>query len=249
MTTYVLVPGTWVGAWIWRPVAANLRARGHEVYPVSLTGLGERAHLARADTDLEVHVTDVLNLMRYEDLRDVVLVGHSYGGVVTTAAADQMPDRVARLAYIDTGPLPDGVSQNEFNDPDVQEQNAAAVADEGDGWRLPPPPWRELATGVSGVDDAAVAMLIERSVPQPWASLTSPVRLTGAWEKLPRLGVLSSFGIEQVRALATTVPIFRHMAGESWRYEELPTWHWPMVSRPTELAEILHRAASTDGKP
>jgi hypothetical protein len=82
-------------------------------------------------------------------------------------------------------------------------------------------------------------------VAQPWASATAPVRLTGAWEKLPRLGILSSFTAEQVRGMAAAVPLFRHMAGDRWRYEELPTWHWPMLSRPAELAALLHRDAPT----
>jgi hypothetical protein len=118
------------------------------------------------------------------------------------------------------------------------------VQESGEGWLLPPPPWAELADGVEGVDGETLAALTERSVPQPWASAIQPVRLTGAWERLPRLGILSSFSVAQVRKLAATVPIFSEMAGPNWTYEELPTWHWPMFSRPKELADILHRAGS-----
>lgn len=244
MTTFVLVPGFWLGAWAWRPVTAALRERGHRVYPMSLTGLGERAHLARPDVDVDVHVTDVVNLLRYEDLRDVALVGHSYGGPVVTAVADRMPERVAQLVYVDSGPLPDGTAQEDFNPPEQRERDAALVAEHGNGWLLPPPPWADLAAGVAGIDRATIARLEERSVPQPWATATTPVRLTGAWEKLPRVGVLSSFTVEQIRELSATVPIWRHMAGDSWRYEELPTWHWPMFSRPADLARILHETRS-----
>jgi len=243
MTTFVLVPGAWHGAWAWRPITAALRGHGHEVYPLSLTGLGERVHLATRDTNLDTHIDDVLNLLRYEGLHDVVLVGHSYGGQVITGAADRAPDRIAQLVYVDAGPLPDGVAQNDFNPPDEQAANAALVESHGDGWLIPPPPWAKLADGVAGVDEATLALLAERSVPQPWACAIAPARLTGAWEKLPRLGVLSSFTVEQTRAMAATMPLFRHMAGDNWRYEELPTWHWPMFSRPAELAELLHRAA------
>lgn len=245
MTTFVLVPGFWLGAWAWHSTAAELRRHGHDVYPISLTGLGERAHLARPDTDLDVHVTDVVNLLRYEDLRDVVLVGHSYAGSVVTAAADHVIDRVAQLVYVDTGPLPDGVTQVEFTPPAEREHNAALVADHGGGWRLPPPHWADLAASVPDVDDSIVTLLRERSVDQPWATATAPVRLTGAWEKLPRLGVLSSFTAAQVQGMAATLPLYRHMAGDGWRYEELPTWHWPMLSRPVELAAILHHARLT----
>jgi pimeloyl-ACP methyl ester carboxylesterase len=239
MTTYVLIPGFWLGGWAWRPVADALRARGHEVHALSLTGMGERAHLARPDTDLEVHVTDVLNLLRYEDLHDVVLVGHSYAGaVVTTAAADRMPDRVSRLVFVDTGPLPDGVSQSEFDEPEERAATADRVASQGDGWRLPPPAWGQL---IPGLAPDLLATLAERAVPQPWKTATTPVSLTGAWEKLPRVGVLCSFTEAQARAMSAA-PMFQHMAGEQWRFEELPTSHWPMFTRPTELAEVLHRA-------
>jgi pimeloyl-ACP methyl ester carboxylesterase len=245
MTTYVLIPGFWLGGWAWRPVTDALRAHGHDVYPLSLTGMGERAHLARPDTDLDVHVTDVLNLMRYEDLHDVVLVGHSYAGaVVITAAADRAPDRVGKLVFVDTGPLPDGMSQSEFDDPSERAATAELVATQGDGWRLPPPPWEQLAAD-TGLGAEVLATLTERSVSQPWATATTPVSLTGAWEKLPRLGVLCGFTEEQARGMAAD-PTFRHMVGEQWRYAELPTWHWPMFSRPAELAELLHEFSITD---
>jgi pimeloyl-ACP methyl ester carboxylesterase len=243
MTTFVLVPGFWHGAWAWQPITDSLRASGHQVYPLTLTGIAERVHLVTPETNLDTHVTDLVNLLRYEDLTDVVLVGHSYGGLVITAAADRVPERIRRLVYVDTGPLPDGTCQADFAGPQERERNQLRVREYGEGWLLPPPPWAELARGVDGVDGETLAMLAERSVPQPWASAIQPLRLTGAWERLPRTGVLSSFTSEQTRALATTAPLFRHMAGPEWTYEELPTWHWPMFSRPTELAEIIGRAA------
>jgi pimeloyl-ACP methyl ester carboxylesterase len=244
MTTYVLIPGFWLGAWAWQPVTRALRTYGHDVHPVSLTGLGERVHLARTDTDLEVHITDVLNLLHYEDLRDVVLVGHSYAGAaVSPAVADRAGGRVAKLVFVDTGPLPDGVAQAEFGQPEEQERNAKLVASAGDGWRLPPPPWAALATDVANLDPSVVDLLNERSVQQPWATATTPVRLAGAWETLPRVGIMSSFTAEQARGMAAVAPIFQHMDGAQWQYEDLPTWHWPMLSRPADLAELLHRAA------
>jgi pimeloyl-ACP methyl ester carboxylesterase len=238
-----MVPGFWVGAWIWRPVTEALRAQGHTVYPVTLTGLAEREHLASPEVDLETHITDVANLLRYEDLHDVVLVGHSYAGLVVTGVADRMPERVRQLTYVDTGPLPDGAANADFGGPEERQRQEELVA-AGDGWRLPPPPWPALASGVDGVDDATVAILVERSTPQPWRTATTPVRLDGAWEKVPRLGVLSSFTVAQVEAMAGQVPLMRLMAGPGWRYAELPTWHWPMLSRPAELNEILAGGAS-----
>jgi pimeloyl-ACP methyl ester carboxylesterase len=243
MTTYVLVPGYWIGAWAWRPVTAALRAQGHEVYPLSLTGMGERAHLTGPEVGLETHVTDVLNLLRYEDLTDVVLVGHSYAGsALITSVADRGPERIAKLVFVDTGPLPNGTSMSQFGSPEEHEQNAARVAAEGDGWRLPPPPWADIAGSVPDLDPAVVPMLVERAVPQPWLTVTTPVSLTGAWEKLPRLGILSEFTEAQAREWARTEPLMAHMADDGWEYVELPTWHWPMFSEPTALAEILGRA-------
>lgn len=241
-TTYVLVPGFWLGGWVWRSVADALRERGHEVHPVTLTGMGDRASEATPTVDLETHISDVIEQITSQDLREVALVGHSYGGLVITAAADRLPDRIARLVYVDTGPLPAGVSQNDFQEPDQQAANAELVASAGDGWLLPPPPWDQLAADVPDLPADRIAELASKSVPQPWATATSPVRLTGSWEPLPRVGILCSFSEQQVRQLAEQAPLFRHMASGDWRFEELPTWHWPMVSRPAELASILDRA-------
>ncbi|WP_152192450.1 alpha/beta fold hydrolase [Georgenia satyanarayanai] len=235
-TTYVLVPGFWLGASVWRPVADALRERGHTVHAVDLPGMGERAHLATPETDLTTHVEDVVTLLEERDLHDVVLVGHSYGALVTTGAADRVPERVSRLVYVDAGPLPQGMAQADFEGPEARAANTELVRTHGEGWKLAPPPWTVLADGVDGVDEAAVAALVADSRPQPWRTATEPVALTGAWERLPRTGVLCSFGLEQVRQLA---PVFALMVDGDWSYVELPTWHWPMVSRPAELAEVL----------
>ncbi|MBO0919271.1 alpha/beta hydrolase [Cellulomonas sp. zg-ZUI222] len=242
-TTYVLVPGFWLGASAWRSVADSLREQGHAVHAVDLTGMGERAHLATPATDLTTHVDDVVRLLEEQDLHDVVLVGHSYGGLVITGAADRAPERVARLVYVDTGPLPDGTAQADFDGPEARAANERVVMTDGDGWRLPPPPWAALAADVPEVDDATVATLVAGSQPQPWRTATEPVTLTGAWERLPRTGVLCTFGVNQMREMGQHVPALAHMVDGDWTYVELPTWHWPMVSRPAELAEVLGSVA------
>ena len=160
-TTYVLVPGFWLGASVWRPVADSLRERGHVVHAVDLSGMGERAHLASPETDLTTHIDDVVHLLEQQNLHDVVLVGHSYGALVTTGAADRMPERVARLVYVDSGPLPDGMAQADFEGPDARAANEDLVMTHGQGWKLPPPPWAVLAAEVPEVDDTAVAALVE----------------------------------------------------------------------------------------
>ena len=100
-TTFVLVPGAWHGAWAWRPLEALLRARGHQVFALTLTGLAERAHLLTATVTLETHVTDVARVIEVEDLREVVLVGHSYAGMVVTPAAARVAKRLRALVYLD----------------------------------------------------------------------------------------------------------------------------------------------------
>lgn len=99
--TFVLIHGAWHGGWAWRHVAPLLRRAGHEVHAPSLTGLGDRAHLARPDIDLELHIQDVVSLLEMEDLEDVILLGHSYGGMVITGVADRIPERIRRLVYLD----------------------------------------------------------------------------------------------------------------------------------------------------
>ena len=101
MATYVLVHGAWHGGWCWNRVAPLLRAKGHDVYTPTLTGLGERVHLASPEVDLSTHVTDVVNVIEFEDLRNVILMGHSYGGQVITGVAGVIPQRIAQLAYLD----------------------------------------------------------------------------------------------------------------------------------------------------
>jgi pimeloyl-ACP methyl ester carboxylesterase len=243
-TTYVLVPGFWLGAWVWRPVADSLRERGHVVHAVDLSGMGERGHLASRETDLTTHIDDVVRLLEQQNLRDVVLVGHSYGALVTTGAADRAPERVARLVYVDSGPLPNGMAQADFEGPDARAANADLVMKHGQGWKLPPPPWAVLAAAVPEVDDTAVAALVQGSQPQPWLTAIQPVALTGAWERLPRTGVLCSFSLEQLQQLAPHGPVFAHMVDGDWTYVELPTWHWPMISRPAELAKVLESVSA-----
>jgi pimeloyl-ACP methyl ester carboxylesterase len=111
MATFVIVHGAWSGAHAWRKVRPLLRASGHEVFTPALTGLGERAHLAGRDIDLETHIRDVVGVLEYEDLQEVLLLGHSYGGVVITAVGDRVPGRVAQLVYLDAEVPADGQSE------------------------------------------------------------------------------------------------------------------------------------------
>lgn len=249
MATYVLVSGAWLGGWAWDKVTRRLRQAGHDVYPVTLTGLGERKHLARPEVGLETHITDIVNVIEAEDLRDVILVGHSYGGVPVTGASDRVPERIASVVYVDSGPIPADTAYIEL-DPSSREFLARKVAGEGDGWRLPPLGWDELGTvlqaGLAELEPEQLAEIHARMTAQPFATYTEPLRLRDPRrEPLPKVGILNSFPEVAVRELiAAGHPMGTMMSGPEWRFIELPTSHWPMFSRPDELAAILDRIAT-----
>jgi pimeloyl-ACP methyl ester carboxylesterase len=247
MGVYVLVGGGWLGGWCWQGITRRLRNEGHDAYPATLTGLGERVHLASPEVDLETHITDVVNLIEFEDLNDVVLLGHSYAGLVITGVADRMPDHISQLVYLDTGPLPDGTVLIETFPPEARKHIEQQVEESGDGWRFPMPPQEELATfgSVEGLDDR-IELLRSRAVDQPFGTFTQPLRLQNpAREELSKVGILCSFSFEEVQAIiASGNPLFREMAGPKWRFVELPTGHYPMFSRPDDLAAVLLELSS-----
>lgn len=246
MTTYVLVGGAWLGGWCWQPVARRLRDHGHDAYPVTLTGLGERAHLASPDVNLDTHVADIANLIEFEDLREVVLVGHSYAGAPVTGAADRVPERIGRVVYLDSGPIPDGTAFLELSPPEARQHSERQVAELGDGWRLPMPSWDELeqvdgAASLAGLGDDQRRLFRARAVDQPFGTYTQPLRLGNpARAALPKVLISCSFPLAQVRELiAAGHPWFRELAGPEWQFFELPTGHWPMFSVPEQLATLL----------
>jgi pimeloyl-ACP methyl ester carboxylesterase len=245
MTTYVLVGGAWLGGWAWQPVARQLRSQGHDVHPVTLTGLGDRSHLATPEVDLETYLTDVVNLIEFEDLHDVVLVGHSYAGIVVTGVADRIPERIALLAYLDTGPSPDGVAFLDLQPPEARELLERLVDQAGDGWRLPLPAWEELegvmGASLEGLGRAERARMRGRAAAQPFRTWTQPLSLGNpAPDPLPKLLITCSIPLAQVREMiAAGHPWFAGLAGPEWSFLELPTGHWPMFSAPGPLASLL----------
>jgi pimeloyl-ACP methyl ester carboxylesterase len=250
----VLVPGACLGGWVWRDVAFSLRASGHEVYPVTLTGLGERVHLAHPGVELETHVADVVNLLDFEGLEGAVLVGHSYAGVVVTAVADRRPERLSAVVYLDTGPLQDGTAIIDVQSPQQRQNQRAAVEREGEGWRWPVPDHAVLASGLygsaSGLEERHFRLLEERATAHPYATFTSPLRLTGrSPARIRRVAILCSAGgldLATVRDLiAQGDPRVAVFAGPEWELHELPTGHWPMLSLPGPLADLLQGIAAS----
>jgi pimeloyl-ACP methyl ester carboxylesterase len=224
------------------------------VYPVTLTGLGERVHLAHAGVDLETHVADVLNLLDYEDLEQAVLVGHSYAGTVVTAVADRRPERLRAVVYLDTSPLPDGTAIVDVQPADQREQQARAVRERGDGWRWPVPDRDALLSGAfgsaSGLSDEHLQAIAQRATPQPYATMTSPVRLgSDRPAGVRRVAIFCAAGGIDVagarKLIAEHDPRAVGFAGGDWELHDLPTGHWAMFSAPGPLAELLHRVAAS----
>ena len=254
MSTFVLIPGAWLGAWAWAEVGETLRASGAEVLPISLPGLGERESEATAGTDMETYVTDVIAQVLDADLRDVKLVGHSYGGSVASGVADRIPTRLASVIYVDSGPLPSGSSYMDFLASSQQDFVDELVRDRGEGWLVPMPEWEEFGTGfaasLEGLGGAERRLMREGAAPQPLKTWTQPVtRSDGAQvRRLPKVLISCSFPIDQVKELiAAGHPWFAELGEQGWQFVELPTGHWPMFSRPRDLAQLLLEVPAETG--
>jgi pimeloyl-ACP methyl ester carboxylesterase len=250
MAVYVLIGGAWLGGWCWQPIARRLREEGHDAHPVTLTGLGERVHLACPEVDLETHITDVVNLVEFEDLHDIVLLGHSYAAIVVTGAADRIPERISEVVYLDAGPFPSGLRFIETYPPEAKTHVERQVEELGAGWRLPMPPWEELAQQASleGLDDDQLRVMRSRATPQPFGTYTQPLRLENPTrEGLTKVGILCSFSLAQVQEMsASGSPLAQAFSGPNWQFIELPTGHWPMFSRADDLAASLLELPSGD---
>ncbi len=239
MATYVLVPGAWLGGWAWQEVAARLRADGHEVYPVTLTGLGERGHLARPEIDLDTHISDVVNTMVWNDLSNVILAGHSYAGTVITGVADRVPERIGQLVYVDSAPLADGMAMTDLYPPEALAKVQRTVDTSGEGWRLPFPGTAALEQDASlrGLDETYRAWMEAKATAHPWGTYTQALRLHGDAAPPYQQTVIAC---DDMRGLiAAGVPQIVAMTAAPWRYLEIDTGHWPMFSAPCELAELL----------
>lgn len=226
---FVLVHGAWHGGWCWQRVAPLLRAAGHDVHTPTLTGLGDRAHLAGPTIDLETHIADIVALLEMEDLRDVVLVGHSYAGAVITGVADRVPARLARLVYVDGFALEHGKCMLAYW---PAEMRAALPARVSNGFIAPTP---LQAFGVTRPEDLAWAE--PRIRPQPLATFTQPLTLANGETKLPRAYIRCT---EPARpALDQFTRRFR--ADPGWTYREIAAGHDCMIADAKGTADLLLR--------
>lgn len=233
MATFVLVPGAWHGGWCWKKVRPLLTAAGHDVFTPSLTGLGEREHLASPEIGLDTHIQDIVGLLTYEDLREVILVGHSYGGMVIAPAAAIAAARVAQLVYLDAYIPTDGLSMWDLMPEDLRAARAESAVEWGEGWRIPPYSARDF--GITAVTDQH--WVDARLVPQPLKTFQQPVRFSNpAVAALPRTYISCAEG----GGAPELVPFVRRaQAEEGWRYREIATCHAVMVTAPRDLAALL----------
>jgi pimeloyl-ACP methyl ester carboxylesterase len=235
MTTFVLVHGAWHGGWCWRRVRQILEDRGERVLTPTLTGLGERAHLLDSEIDLETHIRDVVNVLTWEDLSDVVLCGHSYGGMVITGVADAVPERLSSLVYLDAFVPRDGEAVVDLLLPDRLDNMKSDLEQNGDGWRLSPVPAANFGVEVPADRD----WVDRRCTPQPWATFTTPIRLSGAEARIAkRTFVLAAAydpsPFQRYAKMAESEP--------GWVGRSLPTGHDAMVTMPEALTELLLEA-------
>jgi pimeloyl-ACP methyl ester carboxylesterase len=229
MACYVIAHGAWGGGWSWALVRPLLRAAGHQVFTPTYTGLGERAHLASPAVDLSTHVQDIVNVLVYEDLSEVILVGHSYGGMVITAVAGRIAKRLAHLVYLDAFVPAPGQSLFDLVDPAEAARFEASACAEGDGWRVPPafPPSPAMPPP-------------DRRRPHPLASFREPVATDPA--------VLAALPKTYVYCNDPPHGAFDRFASHArtdagWRYRELPTGHNPQYTMPHELTALLAELA------
>jgi pimeloyl-ACP methyl ester carboxylesterase len=247
--TFVLVPGQWTGAFIWHTVAPILREAGHDVYPVTCTGLGDRVHLSNAAIDLDTFVTDVVNVLEYEDLHDVTLVGHSFGGMVITGVAEVVPERLKQLVYFDTAVPADG--ENDYNlDYGSGEAYAEAVAADIAGAMeagLPgfvpvfPAVVEWVQSMVTDPDEAE--WFIAKLMPHPQLTRLQPVRLGNpAAAKLSRAFILCTADKDLTANPQTNTVVLaaeRARSDPNWRVLELNNNHAVPLNDPKGTAEVL----------
>jgi pimeloyl-ACP methyl ester carboxylesterase len=239
MSTYVLVHGAWRGSWIWKRVRKGLQARGHEVFTPTLTGVGERSHLLSPEVNLETHIADVINLIRWEELADVVLCGHSYGGCVVTSVADRIPETIRALVYLDAFVPEDGQSLHDTLPAQARDQQLEAARMVGEGWKTPPIP-----AEVFNVNPRDRDWVERQSTLHPLACFQQPLRLTGALNRIADITYVLATGWGP-----SPFPQFYEKAkARAWKTLTLTCSHDVMLDQPEEVTRELLAISSQSAK-
>jgi len=226
--TFVLVPGAWLGEWAWRRVAPLLEQEGHEAHAVTLTGMGERVHLASRDVGIETAIQDVLNMIKYEDLDDVVFVGHSFAGKVVAAVADRVPERTKLVLYVDA-----------FR-PHKTVRTPQGAFDPNEFGRLKPGEWTvplteeildNVGKDVTGPDRR---WMLSKTTPWPLKHSSEPVTLSKDFDSVKSAYIFCTGGGDPVDE------ILKGRWGKlEGPYKVIESGHWPMITRPAELARAM----------
>jgi pimeloyl-ACP methyl ester carboxylesterase len=228
MANFVLVHGAWIGGWYWRPIAQKLRAAGHEAYAPTLTGLGECIHLMNPSINLVTHVTDVVNVIKEGGLSDVVLVGHSYGGMVVTGVADALPDKITSLVYLDAFVPKNGEALVNFVPPGSP---PPAFASE---YTLEP-----LPASIFGASPDVAAAVDARTTPMPIACFTQALALNGGIDRVRR----KTYIYCNVPAPTTFTQFYEKLKDDpDWIIHTLPCTHIVQMEMPEELTGLLLQA-------
>jgi pimeloyl-ACP methyl ester carboxylesterase len=230
---FVLVHGAWHGGWCWRRVSDLLEKRGHKVFTPTMTGLGERSHLLDAKINLATHVTDVINVIKWEGLSDIVLVGHSYGGVIISGVAEQMRDAIGSIVFLDAFVPESGDSVADMASQPVREAIAALVQ-KGDNVIKP------VSAAVFRVNEMDRAWVDAKCTLHPLATLTDKITLTGARDRIAKKAFIRAKGYPSVPFDGAQAKVASNSA---WRVYEMPCGHDAMVDMPDRLTEILLEVA------
>ena len=234
MSTYVLVHGAWHGSWCWARVRKALQAQGHDVFTPTLTGVAERSHLLSPQVNLDTHIEDVVNLIRWEELSQVVLCGHSYGGAVISGVADRIPDRIAALVYLDAFVLEDGQSLHDALPLAQKNRQLEAVGRDGEGWKVPPIPAEAFHVNARDCD-----WVNRQCTMQPLATFQQPIRLNGKAGALKDVTFILATGFKD-----SPFPQFHEKAKtKGWKTRTMACGHDVMLDLPAELTQALIEAA------
>jgi pimeloyl-ACP methyl ester carboxylesterase len=236
MATYVLIHGAWHGGWCWKRTARLLRAQGHEVYAPSLTGSGERKHLLSPNVGMDTYVQDVVNLIEYEELSDVILAGHSAAGAVVAKAAESVHSRLKNLVYVDAVVLPSGKSMFDVFPAQWTEGMRNSARTQGEGWYMPPEQDMIFSFFASDCSDEDKQWLWRMVTAQPIKPYEDKVDLSRFYQlRIPKT---------YIKCTKSQAGIPRSVAEKfGMQYFEIDAGHDPMVSQPEQLAAILAQLA------
>ena len=231
MATFVLVHGAWHGSWCWKRVRKALQAQGHDVYTPTLTGVGERSHLLSPQVNLETHILDVENLLRWEDLSDVILCGHSYGGCVVGGVADRVPERIRSLVYLDAFVLESGESLTHHLPEPARKQMRDDAQAVGDGFKVAPIP-----AEVFQVNETDREWVNRQCTMQPLATFEQRVQLSGGARTITDVTYILATGFREGSPFG---PFYEKAQARGWKTLTVTCGHDVMLDLPDALTRIL----------